>query len=320
MHQNFDRLFSQSLDPEKAQITKYSAQYWMHFIRIWDGGLVFYGSLFGGALGVLAYYARVSRKESISLFRLMDVVAPCLALGLALGRIGCLFTGCCYGDVACPGTPATHFPWYSGVNYRLTHQGVQSQLGFFLGHGLVVDVVEPNSPAAKAGLQRGDRILKVNDRTVKSSLEFYSKDDPYNPAITFTVLRVNTPEDLVDVTLSSFAPVSVGLHPTQVYETISMTLLLLFLLAYFPFRSHHGMLMVFFLWGYAVHRFLNEMLRLDVDPGLFGFTFSQEVSVVLFALGVGLWWIVRRRPSLGAEAAQPLAPAPSLQPHQPGQA
>ena len=64
------------------------------------GGLVIYGGFFGGVLGLLAFY----RKYRVPLLATADLVAPSLMLGLAIGRIGCLLNGCCYGGRAiCPG-------------------------------------------------------------------------------------------------------------------------------------------------------------------------------------------------------------------------
>src|SRR5688572_7114844 len=57
-------------------------------------GMVFYGGLlFGGAAVVI--YAAITR---LSLGNLMDICAPGVALGLALGRVGCFLAGCCWGD------------------------------------------------------------------------------------------------------------------------------------------------------------------------------------------------------------------------------
>ena len=63
---------------------------------IWDlisAGLVFYGGLIGGLLGLLF----VSRKTKKSMITYTDLIMPCLCLGHAGGRIGCLMAGCCYG-------------------------------------------------------------------------------------------------------------------------------------------------------------------------------------------------------------------------------
>lgn len=60
---------------------------------IWNGGLAVYGSIIGGAVGVILFC--VVRK--INFLEVADVVVPSLALGQAFGRIGCYFGGCCYG-------------------------------------------------------------------------------------------------------------------------------------------------------------------------------------------------------------------------------
>lgn len=56
------------------------------------------GGVFSGGL-VLAIIAAVwyLRKNKISFLRATDVFAPGLALGHALGRVGCFAAGCCYG-------------------------------------------------------------------------------------------------------------------------------------------------------------------------------------------------------------------------------
>jgi phosphatidylglycerol---prolipoprotein diacylglyceryl transferase len=56
-------------------------------------GIVYYGSLIGGALGVLL----VIRLRRLPLWRMVDVAAPSVAIGYALGRVGCLLVGDDYG-------------------------------------------------------------------------------------------------------------------------------------------------------------------------------------------------------------------------------
>jgi len=54
------------------------------------------------------------RRRKLNLWRMADVIAPSLALGIALGRIGCFANGCCYGHatkswlgvIFPPGSPA----------------------------------------------------------------------------------------------------------------------------------------------------------------------------------------------------------------------
>ncbi len=57
------------------------------------GGFVFYGGFIGGALGLLIYV----KAFKLKLTDFTDVYAVAIPLGHALGRIGCLFGGCCYG-------------------------------------------------------------------------------------------------------------------------------------------------------------------------------------------------------------------------------
>ena len=90
----------------------YVIQYWNERIRtigdifrIWEGGIVLYGSIMGGTAAFFLY--RLIRP--FPLRPLLDVIAPSLALGIALGRLGCFLNGCCYGDT-CDLPWAVRFP------------------------------------------------------------------------------------------------------------------------------------------------------------------------------------------------------------------
>lgn len=58
-----------------------------------QGGLVWYG----GLIGVLLAAIIITRLKKIGLLHFGDIMVPCAALGLAIGRIGCLLAGCCFG-------------------------------------------------------------------------------------------------------------------------------------------------------------------------------------------------------------------------------
>ncbi len=68
----------------------------LNIFKIWRGGLVFYGGLIG-ALAVGVFYIK---KYGLSLWKISDILAPSIALGQAIGRLGCFFAGCCYGKPA----------------------------------------------------------------------------------------------------------------------------------------------------------------------------------------------------------------------------
>jgi len=63
-------------------------------------GLVFLGGLMGGFLAV----SYVIRKNNLSWPKFVDIAAPLVILGYAVGRIGCLLVGDDYGL-------PTHLPW-----------------------------------------------------------------------------------------------------------------------------------------------------------------------------------------------------------------
>jgi len=176
----------------------------------------------------------------------------------------------------------------------------QTPFGFRLQpDSLEVKAVETGSAAADAGLRAGDVILSINGIPLLKQSDIYRAADA---SLKLTVRRDGNEETL------DFEPRSIGLHPTQIYETISMCLLLFFLLSYYPYKRHDGELMVLLMVGYGVHRFLNEMLRLDVDPGIGDLTMSQIISLFVLAGAVILAVAVWRRPlnaptqSLSAQA------------------
>lgn len=63
------------------------------FTALLQGGFVFYGGLIGGAVGILIY-TKMYKLNTLKFFDLFALVMP---LGHAIGRVGCFYSGCCYG-------------------------------------------------------------------------------------------------------------------------------------------------------------------------------------------------------------------------------
>jgi phosphatidylglycerol:prolipoprotein diacylglycerol transferase len=63
--------------------------------EIWRGGFVWYGGAIAGAAAGLAYL----RHRALNIWRWLDLTAPVIAFGYAMGRIACVLTGCCFGAV-----------------------------------------------------------------------------------------------------------------------------------------------------------------------------------------------------------------------------
>lgn len=284
---------------------------WSQFINIWDGGLVFYGGLFGGAIAYALAHHFVLRRHGIGTLQMADVIAPCAALGLCLGRVGCLLNGCCYGEVACPNCPEIRFPLSGMPTPDLVYKGYQTAAGFTLAdvaeNDRTVGVVEPGSAAEAAGLQPGDVIVAVDGQEVANEHDLGDALVAAHPRgkndVILTVKR-----DDQELTIGPFRPRGIGLHPTQLYETISMALLIVLLIAYYPYRRHSGELFALFLLLYPIHRFLNEMLRSDNRPIAFGLTLSQNGSILVAAVGlVFLLWLRRLPPRTRPTTAPKLA-------------
>ncbi len=72
-----------------------------------SGGLVFYGG-FIGAISISILYCHWNK---LPFLRIADTFIPSLAIGHAIGRIGCLAAGCCWGGIAKAGSLiAIRFP------------------------------------------------------------------------------------------------------------------------------------------------------------------------------------------------------------------
>lgn len=97
------RLFFLAVEPEVITESLFAV------FQIWNGGLVFYGGFIGALITAIIYL----RRKRIPFFRVADIFSPGLALGHAVGRIGCFFAGCCYGKQC-------ELPWAVVFNDKLS--------------------------------------------------------------------------------------------------------------------------------------------------------------------------------------------------------
>lgn len=70
-------------------------------IQITEGGL----SIHGGIFGALIFGAIYIKAKGMEFWDTVDFFMPALALGIAIGRIGCFLNGCCYGIACEPNFP-----------------------------------------------------------------------------------------------------------------------------------------------------------------------------------------------------------------------
>ncbi|HSV15327.1 MAG TPA: prolipoprotein diacylglyceryl transferase, partial [Tepidisphaeraceae bacterium] len=173
-------------------------QNFVNMINIRSGGLTFYGGLILAFPVCLSYvlYKKVPPRIA------MDIGAPCLMLGLAIGRIGCFLNGCCYG--AETNVPwAVHFPYGSNAYVDAFDRG---------------EIDAP--PQLKVRLTDGSYRLLSNEELQQG---YIKTGDPQHP-------RVPIPDDARQIAATQRSP---AVHPAQLYSTFNALLITALLLAYF---------------------------------------------------------------------------------------
>jgi len=270
-----------------------------------EGGLVVYGSLIGGAVAWLVFCNRF-RLPALAI---ADLIAPSLALGAGLGRLGCLMQGCCYGG-QCDLPWAVTFPWGSPPQVAQARDGAIALWGLQLenlpGGGVMVQQVAEASVAAQAGFRAGDAIQSINAVPVdrrEQAVDLLISSGSHNEELVIH----GKPAATIDVELASgehrrFAPSpplarSARIHPTQIYDAITGTLLAFFLWNYYPFRHRDGEVAALLITIYPITRFLLEAIRVD-EPGQLGtdFSISQWISAALLIGAAIAWGLLRSRP------------------------
>ncbi len=71
----------------------YYAEHPAKIFAVWEGGYTFYGAALMGLLFMFLY----ARRHRLDYAYYGDIAGPSTMLGLAIGRMGCFFAGCCWG-------------------------------------------------------------------------------------------------------------------------------------------------------------------------------------------------------------------------------
>ncbi|MCD8141225.1 MAG: prolipoprotein diacylglyceryl transferase [Planctomycetaceae bacterium] len=210
---------------------------WGEWLAVWQGGLTFQGGLF---LALAADYIYL-RWKRISVWKMFDVYAPSLALGVGFGRIGCLLNGCCWGKIAEAGS------WW-GMRFP--------------------DYIEPMA---------AQRYLHAHNHEAWEAL----------------VQSLGYPAGTLP---------TIPVYATQIVSAIGLFLIasgLVWAEKRFPKRQD-GQVIVWFLFAYAIGRFIIEYWR-DDTPLRYGFgafpglRLGQWLAVAMVVLGIVFQLILNRK-------------------------
>ena len=92
------------LEGGEEQLKFVLKDFFMKTLRIWEGGLSVHGGVIGGMLASGIYI----KIKKLNYWKIADMFAPGLALGTAIGRVGCFLNGCCFGIIC-----ANPSAWYA---------------------------------------------------------------------------------------------------------------------------------------------------------------------------------------------------------------
>lgn len=266
-------------------------------LKFTEGGLVVYGSVIGGLIAFLVFV----RRHGLPMRGLADILAPCFLVGLAIGRIGCLLNGCCYGGPC-------ELPW--AITFPVESPPFMDQLvsGELHGAELIARPVDPNEESVFVHGPTGERVaaidgVRANSPTAVAEVfaSAYSRDH----GVTLRLedgSRIKVPA--ADRTRS------LPVHPTQIYSTINAALTAWLLWSWFPHRRRDGEVALLMFTLYPVSRFLLEMIRTD-EASIFGtgLSISQNVSLIVLFLAVAGWvWLLRTPPGRQLQEVPPSPP------------
>ena len=231
------------------------------------GGLVFSGGLIGALIASILF----ARQRKIEFSRLADIAVPTIALGQAIGRLGCFSAGCCWGK-----------PTAKGFNLAVHFPGAQEAKNLF---------GQPSATAALAYQSQSEDTRWI----VESSGQIYHHAVPGAVKISDWVAQHGH---------------TLAIHPTQLYESAGAFAIFLFLLVMRKYRRFHGQILGMWLMLYAVLRTTVELFRGDIERGTlnglledlglttlaqkvpleawYNVSVSQFISLCMFTLGLAI--------------------------------
>jgi phosphatidylglycerol:prolipoprotein diacylglycerol transferase len=267
---------------------------WQDYAKDWTQAFSLGGGLvfYGGLVGAAVACWFFARANGIDFLRLADVCIPTVSLGQCLGRLGCFSAGCCWGDVApASASTAVHFPGGGMAQDLFGHVGGTSSLAYSSQAEDLRYVVESTGDILH---QAAPGAVRIADWVAQHGH-------------------------------------TLGVYPTQLFESVGQLVLFMGLMYARRFRRFHGHILALWLMAYAVLRSTVELFRGDVERGTlhgllqslgaqglaeavpleawYNMSTSQFISLCMFTFGAVLLAQKGRRRE--GEAAGGLGPTPS---------
>ena len=223
---------------------------------------------YGGLIGASLASVWYCVRNDIEFMRLADLAIPTVSLGQAFGRLGCFSAGCCWGKVASPDAPfQVHFP----------------------------------------GARSTQTLVGTTSDTASLAWSSMSDDGRYVLERTGEVFQQMVPDSVQISQWVRDHDHTLGLHPTQLYESFGQMVMFAALLTVRRWRRFHGQIFGMWLMGYAILRTSVELFRGDRERGTlngllksngldalasvvpdtawYNISISQFISLVMFSLG-----------------------------------
>ena len=234
-------------------------------VNLRSGGLTFYGGLLFAFPVVIAY----GLLMKVPIRRGMDIVAPCVMIGLGIGRVGCFLNGCCYGA-----TCDSHFP--AAVTYPY---GTTPYIEQYVARA------KEAPPELTVPTGAGDRKRLVTRDELRTGV---IQSRALNEEGKVEVTRIALPDDARQ---AAAAERSLPVHPSQLYSTFTALLIAAICISYFSLKPAPGRVMALMLMLEGPTRFILELLRSEPAVGVAGlnWSYSMYIGVILFIAGVIMW-------------------------------
>ena len=223
-------------------------------VNIRSGGLTYYGGFLLAFPAVLFY--GLAKKVPIRVG--MDIIAPCLMIGLGFGRIGCYLNGCCYGA-------ETNARWAVEFPYRSDAYLEQARAGEIQ---IPADLLKDGQPRS------------IEDIEKDPGLSPERRDHLLSEARSQHALPVHPAE----------------LYSTLTAWLIAAFLVAYFTMPHAPGRVFALMLMVEGVSRYLLEEVRAEPAFTPFGKHVFGsMSYSMVVSIPIVLLGVVLWFVFGSR-------------------------